>query len=177
MHVQPTPPDTPPATPINATRKILTALIGAALVVLVMAPRHAGFMLYIVVLAMVFWLPYSAYVIVRRPQYRRLQIALVAIWLVAVALVAGIHYVRHQTTRRDAQEIAIAIQSFIATRGRCPTSLEEIGISQRQLSDKLGISSYQCVDGKPSFFYSATYIVFDIYDYDFNTGSWVYRPD
>jgi hypothetical protein len=158
-------------------KKIYSSLLAAALMVLILGQRHAGFMLYVVVLPLLIWLPYSAFVIVKKPDVRASQLARVSIWIVAIALVAGIHYIRHKTTRHNADEIVAAINNFLTTHGRCPTTIDEIGIDQQQLKKKLGLSGYACEDGKPQLFYAVTYMAFDTYHYDFGSGVWKYDAD
>ena len=160
--------------PIEFKKKIYSSLLAAAFMVLILGQEHLGFMLYVVVLPLLIWIPYSAYVMVRKPDIRAQQFVRVFIWIVAIALVTGIHYIRHKTTRHSAEEIVSAIDSFSATHGHCPANLDEIGISSEQLREKLGMSGYSCDKGNPHLFYAATYIVFDTYHYDFKTGSWKY---
>lgn len=160
--------------PIEIKKKIYASLLAAGLMVLILGQKHAGFMLYVIVLPLLIWIPYSAYVMVRKPDIRALQLARVSIWIVAIALVAGIHYIRHNTTRHSAEEIVSAIDKFSAMHGHCPANLDEVGISSEQLRKKLGMSGYSCDEGTPHLFYAATYIVYDTYHYDFKRGSWEY---
>jgi hypothetical protein len=163
--------------PVEYKKKIYFSLAAAALMVFLLGQNHAGFILYFVLFALLFWIPYSVYVIYRRPDARASQLARVAIWLVAVALVVGIHYIRHETTRHNADEIAASINKFMATHSRCPVTLDEVGITQQQRKDLLGISGYSCEVGKPFLFYAVTYAAFDVFQYDFQTKSWEYRAD
>jgi hypothetical protein len=158
-------------------KKIFPTLLTAGLMVFILGQNHAGFMLYVVVVPLLIWIPYSVYLMFRRPDVRASQLARVTIWMVAIALVAGIHYIRHKTTRQNADEIVAAINNFSTTHGRCPETIDEIGINQQQLMEKLGLSGYACKDGNPRLFYAVTYVVFDTYDYDFGSGAWKYDAD
>lgn len=156
-------------------KKLVPTLLAAAIMALILGQSHAGFMLLFVAMALLAWIPYSAYVMFRKPDIRALQLARISIWLFAVVLVAGIHYLRHETTRRNANEIVASIKLFSAAHGRCPATLDEVGISPQQLKEKLGKSGYECRDGKPFIFYAATYIVFDTYSYNFAANQWEYH--
>lgn len=156
-------------------KKIAHTLFWATLMTVLLAMPHAGFMLYLVVIPLSLWTLYSIYLSVRKPELRANQLTRMSIWLLAVALVVGIHYIRHITTRQSADEVVAAIKSYTVTHGLCPVELEDIGIDPQQLQDKLGMAGYSCQDGKPHFFYKVTYIVFDTYSYDFNKGVWKYR--
>ncbi|MFY9261197.1 MAG: hypothetical protein WAO71_11895 [Gallionella sp.] len=158
----------------ESKHKIYITLMWASLMTLFLAMPHAGFMLYLAVIPLSIWTLYSIYLSVRKPELRANQLTRVSIWLLAVALVVGIHYFRHITTRQAADEVVAAIKSYTATHGQCPAELEDIGISPQQLRDKLGYSGYRCEAGEPHLFYAATYIVFDTYSYDFGKGLWKY---
>ena len=158
-------------------KKLYSTIAAAALMALILGQRHAGFMLYLAIIPLAIWIPYSVVVMVRKPERRLLQLALVSCWVLAVLLVAGIHYFRHEATRRNADDIVAAIKEFKTKRGSYPLTLDEVGIGRTALKDKLGsFSGYnRDVVGTPALFYAATWIVFDTYEYDFRTDSWVYR--
>ncbi|MDD2775947.1 MAG: hypothetical protein PHU06_08330 [Gallionella sp.] len=159
----------------ESKHKIYITLMWASLMTLSLAMPHVGFMLYLVVIPLSIWTLYSLYLSVRKPELRANQLTRVSIWLLAVALVVGIHYFRHITTRQSADEVVAAIKSYTATHGLCPVTLDDVGFSQEQLQDSLGMAGYGCDDGNPHFFYKVTYIVFDTYSYDFSKGVWKYR--
>lgn len=158
-------------------RKVLSSLIAAALVVFIFCQEHAGIGLVLFIPILIIWLPYSIFVSVAKPQRRGLQFTQMAIWIGAVAIIAAVQYVRHEVTRRNANEIAAAINRYSAQHGHCPATIEDIGITRDQLREKLGLSYYQCKGGKQTLFYAVTYTVFDTYDYDFSKGTWNYQRD
>jgi hypothetical protein len=159
----------------ESKHKIYISLMWASLMTLFLAMPHSGFMLYLAVIPLSIWTLYSIYLSVRKPELRANQLTRVSIWLVVVALVVGIHYFRHVTTRQSADEVVSAINRYSATHGTCPATLDEMGFSRQQLRDKLGMAGYGCEEGKPYFFYAVTYIPFDTFDYDFSKGAWKYR--
>ncbi len=160
----------------EAKRKIYSATITAVIVVLTVGQRHAGFLMVLGVLPLAAWLTWSAWVIVRRPYARLGQLICVAVWLVALALLAGIHYVWHQTVRRDANEIVKAIDAYSAIYGRCPQHLDNLGIKPEMLAEKLGENySYVCDGGKVKLSYVATFTIFDTYARDFDKDVWAYE--
>ncbi|KAF0161915.1 MAG: hypothetical protein FD157_4062 [Rhodocyclaceae bacterium] len=160
----------------EAKRKIYSATITAVIVVLTVGQRHAGFLLILGALPLAVWLTWSAWVIVRRPYARLGQLICVAVWLLALALLAGIHYVWHQSVRRDANEIVKAINAYSASYGRCPNNIDNFGIKREVLEEKLGDNySYACNAGKAKLSYVATFTIFDTYAYDFEKDVWVYE--
>lgn len=160
----------------QAKRKIYSATIMAVIVVLTVGQRHAGFLLVLGALPLTAWLTWSAWIIVRRPYARLGQAIAVAVWLVALALLAGIHFVWHMSARRDASEIVKGVEAYSASNGRCPKSIEHLGIKREMLADKLGENySYVCDGGKAKLSYVATFTIFDTYSYDFDKDKWLYE--
>ena len=160
----------------EAKRKIYSATIMAVIAVLTVGQRHAGFLLVLGGLPLAAWLSWSAWVIVRRPYARLGQLICVAVWLGALALLAGIHFVWHQTTRRDANEIVKAIDAYSASYGRCPQHLDNLGFKRAVLAEKLGENyAYACNGGRAKLAYVATFTIFDTYAYDFDKDAWIYE--
>ncbi len=160
----------------QAKKKIYSSMIIAVILVLTLGQPHAGFLILALMMPFAVWLTYSAYVIVKRPYARAGQLICIFVWLVAISLVSGIHYVWHDAARRDANEIVLAIREFSAAYGRCPQSLDVLGLKREQLVERLGDNfGYTCVDRKPKFFYVATFTIFDTFDYDFERGIWKYE--
>ncbi len=157
--------------------EIVSVLLPATAFAAVCSHRYMGNLHALGVLLLAVWLPYSAYVILAKPGRRWVQLARVCIWTAAVCVAGGIHHVRAQTTRANADEIVAAVSQYRATHGHCVRRLDEIGISSQQLKDRLGKAIYVCRDGRQAFVYSGTYGAFDRYSYDFDAHAWVLHPD
>ncbi len=153
-------------------RQILSPLLGAALVAFVLCQRHAGIGLGLVLPLLIIWLPYSIFVSVFHPQRRPLQLAQMAIWTGAVVTIVSVHYVRHVVTRHNADEIVTTINKYTAQHGHCPATTDDIGITRQELKAKLGLSYYECKDGKQTFVYGVTYMPYDTYSYNFAKATW-----
>lgn len=158
-------------------KKIHSSLLAAAIVVFIVGLPGSGFMVFLVALPLLVWIPYSVYVIITKPEMRTNQLIRVGIWVLVVPLLYGIHYFRQVTTRRNADEIVAEVNSFSRIHGRYPATLDEIGINRQNLKGKLGYSSYFFNAGKPILFYKKTMTPFGICDYHFETGSWICRAD
>lgn len=160
----------------ESKRKIYSATLAAVIVVLTVGQKHAGFLLVLGVLPLMVWLTWSAWVIVRRPYARLGQLICVAIWAVTFALLGTIHFIWHDTARRDANEIVKAVKAYSATHVRCPPSLDTLGIKREVLTEKLGENhGYTCKDGKAKLSYVVTFTIFDTFAYDFDDENWVYE--
>jgi len=70
-----------------------------------------------------------------------------------------------------------ALLIWTRTHGHCPATLEETGISREDLKDKLGFAAYFFDQGKPNFFYHATFTPYAVCSCDFKAGAWRCRPD
>ena len=159
----------------ESKRKIYSATITAVVVVLSLGQAHAGFLAVLLVLPFTIWLGWSAWVIVRQPYARLAQFICLLVWCMAIALVVAAQYVRHVTTRADADRIAARIDRFHADNGYCPKTLEAAGFRLGDIEESLGPNvAYSCVDRRPKFAYVATFTIFDTYDYDFDRNTWVY---
>ena len=134
-------------------------------------------MVFFVMLALLVWIPYSAYVMVKKPGIRASQLARLCIWVLVVPLLFGVHYLRQKIARRNADEIVAMIDGYSKAHGHYPPTLEETGISRKQLKDKLGFAAYFFDQGKPSFFYHGTFTPYAVCRYDFRAGEWSCRPD
>lgn len=160
----------------QAKRKIYSTTITAVIVVLTVGQQHAGFLLVLGALPLLVWLTWSAWVIVRRPYARLGQIICVMIWAVALVLLAAIHSVWYETTRRNADEIVKVIDAYSVAYGRCPQSMDNLGIKREVLEEKLGANyGYACNGGKAKLSYVATFTIFDTYAYDFDKDKWIYE--
>lgn len=157
--------------------QIYTTLLLATLFAVAGSQRNAGGIVALAVLALLGWVPWSAYVILRKPGLRASQLARLSIWLVAVAVAAGMNHMHQETMRKDADDIVAAIDRYVAVHRDCPETLDEIGISRDELTDMLGYSGYACVKGRPMLFYASPGFGFAKYRYDFATHAWIYIAD
>ena len=164
----------PSANRENLTGTIVTAGICVALT----AWPGFGFGIFFVILPLLFWIPYTIHAAITVPETRRVQTTRILIWLGAVSLVGGIHYVRAEAVRHNADEIVARIDAFSARNGRCAADIDELGLSRAELTKKLdSFAFYICKDGKPFLTYLGTFEAFSRYHYDFENRTWVYVPD
>ena len=154
------------------------SLLGAGLFVLVLSARHMGFVLVLVALTWIFWLPYSAYIAITQLERRKAEIARVLIWLAAAAIVIVAHSIRHHVVRQRADTIAAQISDYARQHGRYPSTLSAIGTSSVDMEEALGHAFYYPRENQaPNFFYGVTYEPFAVYAYDFERQAWEYIPD
>ncbi len=158
-------------------RKLAATLLAAGVVTWAMAQPGFGFTAWLLALVLMFAIPHRIIQAVRVPATRPLQVARIGIWLAALALVTTVHYERSEASRRAADEVLAKITAFSARHGRCAANLREVGLTQKELSEKIGTWSYYvCEHGRRHFFYRATFLYFAIYRYDFAARSWQYLP-
>ncbi len=155
-----------------------SSLLGAGLFVFVLSARHMGFALIFMAIVWLFWLPYSVYVILRKPAHRLSQLIRVLIWMIAAGLVTGVHIIRHYTIRQRADVIVTKISDYSHQHGNYPATLSEIGMTSDMLKEELGPAFYYPRDTQPpNFFYGVTFEPFAVYSYDFERQIWEYIPD
>lgn len=158
-------------------RAIQSTLIAVAAMILFLAQRHSGFMLFLVVIPFVPWSLHSLYIIASQPDRRALQASKVGIWALGILTVIVIHFYYHVSTRDYANKVVSAIQQYIKEHGSCPPTLEAIGMSQTQFRSQLGYAGYYCQSGKPRLFYGSTYVPFEQESYDFENNRWKHIYD
>ncbi len=120
---------------------------------------------------------YSAFIMYKKKDERKLRATKLAIWAVAIAVILATHYNRHINTRMVANAIVASIEKYKSDTGDYPDNLEIIGVSNQHLRKQLGRFRYNYRNGKASLFYRVTYIIYDTYSYDFEQKEWQYRPD
>ena len=159
----------------GARRRIRRTLIAACGVALLLSLRHMGFVALFVAVPLSLWLAYSVYAIATRPERRSDQTIRVAAWIAAMTAIAASHAYLHVSTRSRADALVAAIRQHLSTSGDCPTDLTRLGLDPGTLRARLGMSYFSCQGGKVFFAYAATFIVFEMYVYDFEQGAWRLR--
>jgi hypothetical protein len=154
-------------------RSIVGSIVLCTAFVFISAPVHGGPWLLLAAPFLAVWLPYSAYVIWRRPDARRIQAIKVSLWVVAVGGVLLTQWHYQKAARESANSAVAEIFRYKASRGSFPADLNAINFKDQ----KTWRLAYLVKDGKPSLFYPATFTLFDTYWYDFEHKSWVYQPD
>jgi len=158
-------------------RALLPTIVSASIVALLFSQRHAGIGLLLLAFILLPWLLYSVYVIIRWSQRRAFQISKIAIWVVSVATILGVHYYLQVSTRANADALVAKIHDYQKNHGVCPANLEAIGLSKEKMREQLGLSVYGCEAGKLRLFYASTFVPFEEYRYDFERKQWKYEYD
>lgn len=153
---------------------LLRTVIAALVLGILFSMKMMAVGLVYVGIFLIFWLPYSVYVIVKKPERRKIQSYKVGIWFLMIATVLATHQVRKVYTREYANSVVLKIEQFQLKQGRYPSSLEEIGINQAELKDKLSLPHYS---HKPQFYYADTVMIFHMWTYDFGRREWVSEGD
>ena len=153
---------------------LLQTAIAALVLGALFSMKMAAVGLVYVAVFLVLWLPYSLYVIIRKPERRKVQSYKIGIWFLMIAIVLTIHQVRKVVTRNYADSVVLKIEQFHQKQGRYPDSLEEVGISKAELKDKLSLAHYS---KKPQLYYGDTVMVFHLWTYDFGKHEWANEYD
>jgi hypothetical protein len=159
----------------RTTPSLFPTLFTAIAVSLALVQPHAGFLVLLLIVMLPIWLFFSVAKRAVKPTPARNLLARTLIWLIAIAAIIGVHYNRAVIMRANASEVVATINDYSAKHGRCPDSLDDVGINEQRLQEMIGASGYMCANGKPTFFYVAPFIIQDRYIYDFAQGSWSYQ--
>ncbi len=175
MEASAAPPPAPAAPSFWKTHR--SSLVAAGLLALLCSQRYTANVLVVFFLVWLFWLPYSAYVLLRRPAMRRRQLWRLAIWFGTAGWIALVHVYQYHATRRYADEVVAKIEAYRAEHQRYPESMKDIGLDREAFRENLGYANYSADNGSPSLFYGATFEPFSTYAYDFQARSWQFHPD
>ena len=148
----------------------LGTLVVAGLIGTFCSMRMAASGLVFVAIGLIFWLPYSLFLIVKRPALQKVQAQKIGIWFLMIAAVLAIHQVRKVQTREYADSVVQRIEEFRQREGRYPDSLKDVGFSAEEIGNNLGIARYA---SKPMFYYPDTTLIFHMWRYDFDKHEWV----
>jgi len=141
--------------------------------------RGGAFMVVPVLPFLVAWLGWSAYVIRRHPTRRRRQYALIALWIIGVALPLGLAQWRAPKIRAEAERILVQVETYHQEHGSYPERLEDIGRNSLQTQVSWGIH-YGLLDnggGTPILSHQSAHNMFDFYTWDYTNHRWEFQPD
>jgi uncharacterized protein (DUF58 family) len=155
-----------------AWRKLRSTAIWAGIVALLLSQRHGAWTLVILLLLLLPWLLYSAYVVAAKPERRQLQASKAAIWIAAVALIVSVHAVRHASARERANQLVQAVRNYAHVHGHCPPDLAAAGIAPESINHTLPRVWYRCEPGEVSLSYPSVEMPFTLDVYDFKKGVW-----
>lgn len=153
--------------------RLIKTLLGALFVLFFTVQRHAGLNLVFVVLFLVPSFIHSAYVCFKRREERQVRLYKAGIWLMTIVVIVSSHAYMHNQAREVANAISSTIVLHRQTHGAYPASAEEAGLS-REFMKKSRVF-YNFSDGVPFLMYPVTFMPFDTYDFDFETGEWQYN--
>lgn len=153
-------------------RAIRTTLAPAALVTLLLCQRHMGFIVFFEILFLTPWLLLSLWKMYRDPKARSQRITEVAIWLLSVATIFGVHHVHASNAKAKAQKIIDSVEEYKTLHGRYPDETEKVEFNNAMRNAGLWLGYYTHSPNGPVLMYADTFIVHDYIQYDFLKKSW-----
>jgi hypothetical protein len=163
----PLPQAAPPA--IAAKAEYKKSLIAAAIVLVVVSLKGAGFLLGMLVPFFVLWTLYSLIRMAIRPAERRIRAVRFAIWVATFALIGAVQAYWNKSARDDGDIAVAAVQAHQSRTGAYPATLAEAGLGE---PETLWGVRYQLRDGKPFLGYPSTLIWMTRLEYDFDKRQW-----
>ena len=148
-----------------ALRKFIGTFIGCASMLLLTLPTHGGFLIYAFLIFLIPLSLNSVYRIYRHREETKLRSGKLLIWAFTILVSVSFNYYRHIDTRSSANAIVKAIEDYRSESGEYPETLDSIGLSQQQLSERLGKSGYSFDNAEPLLFYAVTYTTSRVYSY------------
>jgi hypothetical protein len=161
-----------------ALKPFITVLAVCAALLFFFGRVGGAFMLVLVSPLLGLWLAYNAYVIWRRPEKRRIQLLQISIVLATGVAIAALHWYYAASARAAGNYALSLVNTYKALHGVYPDSLEDAGWKQGAYGGRWRVTYQGYGETKdPMLMYPATWIIFDMYDYDFKTKKWTYLAD
>ena len=159
-------------------RPLIPILAACAALVFLCAPVGGAFLILAAIPFLGVWLLYSGYIIWRRHEKRRVQIIRVGILTATLVGIAALHFYYYTSARAAGDYAERLVSAYKAKYGTFPDTLEEAGWKLGAHGGRWRIV-YQGngANKDPILMYPATWVIFDMYDYNFKTGQWAYLPD
>lgn len=169
----PSPP--PPATLAAHLRAHAWTIVLA--IVFVAVGTQPGYSLY-AWLFLIPLLPWLMYTLVRglvQSKERMRRLPKVALWVLAVAIVLGVTNYNERAVRRQADAALARVNTYYARTHTWPAKLDDTGLDGAALQKQWRIFYRPNTDGPPRLYYAAPHMLFDVWEYDFDTRSWKYQ--
>ena len=159
-------------------RLLIPILAACAALVFFCAGVGGAFMALMAAPFLGVWFLYSGWIIWRRGERRRVQLTRVGILAATLIGIAALHFYYYASARAAGNYAVHLLSAYKAEHGAYPDSLEEAGWKLGAYGGRWRIVyKGNGANKDPMLMYPATWVIFDMYDYDFKTGQWVYLPD
>ncbi len=152
-------------------KRLIPTLILATFATAFLAQPSNGLWLPFLMLGLLIFIPVRLYSALREPDERLPDLGGVAIWVISITLIFGIHHFRAQHMQAAADSVAKHIEQYIAHEGHCPESISGWTNSAAEYL------RYSCDHGAPFLYYRDTYSDFDTHDSNFSRRAWEFHPD
>ncbi|RJG36917.1 hypothetical protein [Motilimonas pumila] len=158
-----------------AKKPIQQTVILCLVTLLFTLQKHGGFMLGFVLLLLAPSFLKSLYFIFVKNREREQRSIQTFLWVVSCSVVVIHHIHLHKTTQDFAEQVSSAVVTYYQQNGFYPDSAEALDFDKQALTHH-GLY-YSHKNGAPLLWYRATWIVYDIYMFNFNDNSWCYQAN
>jgi len=153
-------------------RSLISTIAIAAIVAFLTGAVHGGFMLVLVIPFLIVWLLRSAWTMYRHRERRRLLAGKIAIWIATILVVALLHRYYATEARAEADAAIRAVVAYKNQHGEYPKHLSEAGVNNGRWHVGYGVDEHG-----PWLLYPATFVVFEVWRYNFLSERWEYLRD
>ena len=154
-------------------KALVPTVLCCAGLALLTGTRSAGFMVYLAVPFLLIWLLYSLWIAWRQPMQRPITVVKIVLWVLTLSGIGALHSFYATAARQEADAVVAGVMDYQRKFGTYPKPTEITGLPVR---GKWRVF-YSLVDGRPHVFYPATFMVFTVYNYDFDHQAWEYCAD
>lgn len=157
-------------------RRVSSALLAGVFLFVSCIPHDGTLALVLLPFFVCSWL-YDLVMLSRRPEQRARRTERVITWMLAFCVAGAVNLYWFRESRAYANNVVDAVLSYHARTGVYPIDLQQTGVRPESAFRKWMLVYAVSADGRPGLSYAVPYAVFDMYDYDFDTGKWQYLAD
>lgn len=140
------------------------------------SPEHSGFVIYLIAAPCLLYAAIRCLFNLRSSEVRNQYLLFIAFILLSSAIVTSVHVWRHHKARNYADHIVAELEKHQQQYGKLPVSLDEIPALAHE-GNRPHMLYYSNDNANPFLFYTATFVPFEGWRYDFKSKIWVYVYD
>ena len=146
-------------------------IAAAAMLLLLTVPRSAGATVVLVVPIILVCMLYLLARLAFKRAERRTRAIQLGIWVLTLALIAGVQSYWTDARQSAADKAAAAVLAHKQRTGNYPATLAETGLDEPKLRSDWGLI-YRVQEGKPKLQFTAQAMFLSWYEYDFEKRTW-----
>jgi len=152
----------------NFSKSLIGSFIGIGS--LLIFQSFSGTVIFIFLIFLIPLSIYSLIVIFKYKNQRQIRSTKLFLWLLAFLLSFSYNFYINESIRTEANNLVTKIESYKLNNGQLPQNLQEIGVLEKDIDNKIIVVFYYNEKRGVNLSYTGTYM--DMYIYDFKEKIW-----